>query len=168
MCCACGVPLSEGRKEGRKKEKKKKVPECVVHSCRSVCVCVCLWSHTVFCAWRSLCVTSRLQKLQRAPSPRAWHTVSLCADQLPSTAHTLGVVFGRTAECCVRHSRAGRMSAQNAVLPHSHGEGPNVSRFTGLSSQAVGGTAAVFQCQGSMFSRYCRESQGSSRYCRSP
>ena len=45
---------------------------------------------------------------------------------VPSATLTLGVVLDRTAECCVRHSRAGRMRAQKAVLPHSHGEGPQV------------------------------------------
>ena len=37
-----------------------------------------------------------------------------------------------------------------------------------LSSLTLGGAAAVYQCQGFLFARYCRESQGSSRCRRSP
>ena len=61
----------------------------------------------------------------RRPTPEHQH------QGVPRTALTLGVVFGHTAECCVRLSRASRTRAQNAVLPYSHCEGRRVSRFTG-------------------------------------
>ena len=51
-----------------------------MHSCYSVCVC--LWSHTVFSAWGSLCVTNHLQTVQRVPPLRVWHTVTPCAYHL--------------------------------------------------------------------------------------
>ena len=71
---------------------------------------------------------------------------------------------------CVRHSRAYRMRAQNAVPPHSHvARVPSLPHYRDwLSSLTLGGAAAVYQCQGFLFARYCRESQGSSRCRRSP
>ena len=53
-----------------------------------------------------------------------------------STARPRCAHFVSPPHCrvCVRHSRAGRMRAQNAVLPHSHGEGPQVIRNTRTGS----------------------------------
>ena len=103
-----------------------------------------------------------------APTPLGRRAHGIPSRLLSPIAHTL--FPGRTAECCVKHSRAGRMRAQNAVPPHSH-----VARVHSLphyrdclSSLPLGGDAAVYQCQGFLFARYCRESQGSSRCRRSP
>ena len=64
--------------------------------------------------------------------------------QLLSPAHTL--FLGRTAERCVKHSRAGCMRAQNAGTATFSWRGAVVSRFTGtrLSSLAIGRCCRCF------------------------
>ena len=81
------------------------------------------------------------------------------------------VVIDRTAECCVRHSRAGHMRAHNA-LPHSHvlrGSTRQPLHRDSTQLAGIGRYCRFFPIpRFDVFSRYCRESQGSSRYCRPP
>ena len=119
----CHIWRREGGKEGRKEG----VPVCAVCSCASgVLSCA---AHLLFWRTGSLCCHWQ-------PRPRAGHLhspkgVAVCAPSAPTSsgctrdpirllspgAHTLFLI--RTAECvCVKHSRAGRMRAQNAPLPH--------------------------------------------------
>ena len=59
------------------------------------------------------------------------------ADCSPQVAHTL--FLGRTAECVSSTRVQVARELKIAVLPHSHGEGPQVSRSTGtrLNSMAL-------------------------------
>ena len=97
---------AEERKRGREEETSARG---AVHSCISrVLPCV---AHS-FCAMGSPCVTSHLRTAQRIPCLRAWHTVSPCADQLPST-NTKGsrvllsslVWFSAALQCVVLDTR---------------------------------------------------------------
>ena len=114
----------EGKKEGKK--------ECLCVPCTAVTQCVSVCGHTLFFAQGEHCAPRHGCSVAAPPFPKAvTHSDSLRRPPpghyhqgFPSAALTLGMVLDRTAECCVRHSRADCVRAQNAVLPHSHGEGP--------------------------------------------
>ena len=115
----------DGRREGKKGKCLCEPRSVVTHVCLS---CV---AHLFFVEESTECHV-QLRSAQHAPSSRAWHPM------VPDTHHLLGsttkgprvllspvcLFFDRTAEYCVRCSRAVRMKAQTAVLPHLHGEGP--------------------------------------------
>ena len=136
---------------------------------RAACACV----STLFFAQGDAVVSRGCERLTSLACPKGVTTTDPCAffaapprSRLRVPSPALSPETPRKVWFSVRHSRAGRMRVQNAVLPHSHGEGPQVSRFngTGSSSLALGGTAAVFLCQG------LRGTAASPkvRYCRSP
>ena len=162
LCCAplVVVSLSEERKKGRK--------ECLCVLCTVVTRCVCLLVDTVFL--RKVNTACHVAAADAAPPfPKGAAHSDPVRTPLPEHEHqgiqsaalTLGVVFDRTAECCVRHSRA-----STAALSRRGSTSQPLYR----DSAQLAGIGRYCRClpvPSLVFARYCRESQGSSRYCRS-
>ena len=73
----------------------------------------------------------------------AWPITNLRGPECFS--HPWCFFFDRTAEHCIKCSRAGRIKAQTAVLPHLHGEGPVSSTLPRLGHfETLCGASAVF------------------------
>ena len=168
VVCLC---QKEGRKEGgREGRKEGRSARGVVHSCASsVLSCV---AHFFQRKGITACHGNAATK-QPFPSLRAWHVESPGADQLLG-ANTKGsrvplsplVSFSAALLSVVSDTRV-QTAWELKMPPHSH-----VAMVSSLphyrdclSSLTLGGAAAVYQCQGFLFARYFRESQGSSR-CR--
>ena len=86
-------------------------------------------THTYFSGWGSYAVTGGCVHAQATPSPKG--VTAVPHPLQPSGLRTRGIpsrcsppvchlVARPHCRVCVRHSRAGRLTALNAVSPHSH------------------------------------------------